>query len=114
MIYATTSPKPPEGFKIRRSTPTEVFVDLDSQDTADWHENRDIVEQLGGVRFRREGSKTPGHYHGIVTLSEPLGQVERLLIGVCLGGDKKRALLGLKNILAGKSENADVLFEEKK
>lgn len=105
------------GFEIRKSSPTEVFVDLDDEvGLDDWLDDstRELVERLGSVEFRRTPSKSPGHYHGVVTLGKPLGQVERLLIGVCLGGDKKRALLNLKRILDGEpSERIDLFFERK-
>lgn len=110
-------PKPPEGFKIRRRKWTEVFADIDTKEGLDdWYKNKGLVDQLGAVGWSLTDSKTPGHKHGVVGLSKDLarkiGPAEALLIGVCLGSDKKRALLALRSILNGNEENADLFYEK--
>jgi hypothetical protein len=81
--------------------PNELFVDLD--DDASFACFKKQIELLG--QFERgtwsEQRSRNGNRHVIVILERTVSNEERLMLQAMLGSDRKRELLGLKQLRAG-------------
>jgi hypothetical protein len=83
----------------------ELQLDIDSEaDLAVYWDLRMIFTEAHlWQEVSRVPSKTKGHYHVTLSLSESITPIERLLLQACLGSDRKRELLGYLNLKRGDS-----------
>jgi hypothetical protein len=81
---------------------TELYLDLDSEESVNlFLENLNMLDRHISIsKYGYQESRTPGKYHGIVELSQPLmSDMERILLQTILGSDPKREFLSYMRIL---------------
>lgn len=94
------------GLEVVFPNENELFVDIDSNES--WDEFLDAIPLLsqmerapGLLRFTVTASRN-GNKHVVVTLGRPVkDQEERLMLQAMLGSDRKRELLGLRQVRSG-------------
>lgn len=100
------------GLLVVLSDPTLLLIDCDSLDAFNRVvENLRWGQRLLGIETAWFTVSKSGNRHVYVRLSEPLPQVDRVLLQGALGGDPRRALLDWSRTEQGVGPEASVLFE---
>jgi hypothetical protein len=105
------------GLVCVRPQPNQLFIDLDSEDAA--ARFRSLVEMYQRLcepcEWIATPSKSPGHYHAVVTLVRHVeSEEQRITLQAILGSDQKREMMGLARIRAGSEDDAITVFFEPK
>jgi len=92
----------------------EIFLDIDSEADMEFFEKqREILEQKESVHVGISHSKTPGHYHVVITFTRVLDPWEKVALQACLGSDRKRELLAATVKKSGNLPGHNVFFERR-
>jgi hypothetical protein len=107
------------GLQVMLPSDRELFIDIDCEE--DLAHYRAMLEVLKPIAFtdgralvimdRVIPSKTPGHFHIVVTLDERVTPMERIAFQAALGSDRKRELLSLLRIRLDLDRPPTVFFE---
>lgn len=83
----------------------EVFIDWDSRAAMNFGREQLLrIQQCGhGDEWILQAyrSRTPGHFHGVLTLPQPILRVEAIALSAILGGDLHRERLNYCRVLSG-------------
>jgi hypothetical protein len=98
--------------------PAQLFIDIDGHHMSleDHLKHIDLVIdtfRVNGLRMSRQQptpSKTPGHYHLVVTANKQLNTVERIALQAIMGSDLKREMWSYLRASFGE-QSPTVFFE---
>lgn len=100
------------GLLVVLSEPTLLLFDCDSIEAFNTvRSNLCWAQRLLGIEKAWYTRSQSGNWHVYARLSEPLPQLDRVLLQGALGGDPRRALLDWSRTEQGAGPEASVLFE---